>query len=277
MKPFACAATLRRLDAFHDQELPVDEQIAVSAHLDWCDACAAASADLRMIGAMLRSAAPGRAMLAANETDGVNTAGVVNRLKAERALRWLPWVQFMCEDLHLVCAGGGAAVAALVCMISLSGMMRLSAAERPDSLAGIVNVLAIRLECEPATVPGEFVDISGCRARFSERFQRSTDSAEEDAVFALDAAVINQGHLESLETLKASRHEEASGQVKLIEDLIDTVSRARLENLQSTRGVLWLVTDTTVRATKPPAVDLQPPAEKKRALAVPSQSPIRNS
>jgi len=276
MKPFTCVATRRRLGAFHDQELPVDEQIAVGAHLDWCDGCAAALGDLRMIGAALRTAAPGRAMLAANEVAGVNAAGVVSRLKAERALPWLPWVQLMCEDMHLVCAGVGATVAALVCMISVVGMMRLSGAERPDSLAGIVTVLAMRLECEPATVAGEVVDLSGCRARFSERFQRSTDSAEEDAVFALDAAVINQGRLENLEALKASRHEEASGQVKLIEDLIDTVSRARLE---STRvgGVLWLVTDTTVRAAKPAAADLQPQPEKKRALLLASQSLIRNS
>jgi anti-sigma factor RsiW len=276
MKPFTCTATRRRLDAFHDQELPVSEQIAVSAHLDWCDGCAATFADLRMIGAALRSAAPGRAMLAANEAAGVSAAGVVSRLKAERALPLLPWLQLMCEDMHLVCAGFGATVAAIVCLVSVVGIMRLSAAERPDSLAGIVTAVAMRLECEPATVPGEVVDLSGCRARFSERFQRSTDSAEEDAVFALDAAVINQGRLENLETLKASRHEEASGQVKLIEDLIDTVSRARLETTR-VGGVLWLVTDTTVRATKPPAVDLQPPTEKKRALALPSQFLIRNS
>ena len=32
----------RRLHAFHDGELPVTEQIAVSAHLEWCGECAAA-------------------------------------------------------------------------------------------------------------------------------------------------------------------------------------------------------------------------------------------
>src|SRR5439155_7606389 len=138
MKTLSCASTRRRLDAFHDQELPVNEQIAVSAHLDWCDECAAACADLRMIGATLRAVAPGRAMLAANEAAGVNVASVVSRLKAERALPWLPRLQLMCEDMHLVCAGVGATVAALVCVASIFGMMRLTAVERPDSLAGIV-------------------------------------------------------------------------------------------------------------------------------------------
>ena len=51
MKPLTCAAARRRLDAFHDGELPVAEQIAVGAHLEWCGDCAARSADLRFVGA----------------------------------------------------------------------------------------------------------------------------------------------------------------------------------------------------------------------------------
>ena len=42
MKALTCAATRRRLHAFHDGELTVSEQIAVAAHLDWCDSCARA-------------------------------------------------------------------------------------------------------------------------------------------------------------------------------------------------------------------------------------------
>ena len=47
MKALSCAATRRRLQAFHDHELPVGEQIAVSAHIEWCPRCARALADLR--------------------------------------------------------------------------------------------------------------------------------------------------------------------------------------------------------------------------------------
>jgi len=274
MKTLTCEATRRRLDAFHDQELPITEQIAVSAHLEWCDACAAASADFRMIGAALRAAAPGRAVFATGEVFGVNAASVVSRLKAERALPWFPRLQLMCEDMHLVCAGFGATMAALVCVASFFGMMRLTTVERPDSLAGIVTVMAMRLECEPVA---EVAAVSDCRNRFAERFQRSTESAEEDAVFALDAVVINKGRLETLASLKASTHESASDQVRQIEELMDTVSRARLES-RRVAGVLWLVTDTTVRAAKPAAVDLQvAPIAKKRAAAVSAEIPIRNS
>jgi len=274
MKTLTCAAARRRLDAFHDRELPIDEQIAVSAHLGWCEDCAAASADLGTIAATLRIAAPGRALMASNEIAGVRTASVVGRLKAERALLWLPRLQLMCEDMHLVFAAFGATVAALVCAVSLFGMMKLAAAERPDSLAGTLTVMAMLTECEPAA---DVAAVSECRGRFAERVQRSTNSAEENAVFALDAVLINQGHLETLASLKASRHQTASGQAKLIEELINTVSRARLESPRIA-GVLWLVTDTTVRASKPSPADQQlPPAMKKRAAAVPAQLLIRNS
>lgn len=274
MRTLTCAAARRRLEAFHDQELPVDDQIEVSAHLDWCDDCAAVSADLRTIASTLRVAAPGRAMMAASEAAGVRTASVVNRLKAERALPWLPRLQLLCEDMNVVCASFGATVAALVCVASLFGMTQLTAAERPDSLAGIVKVTVMRLECESVT---EATAVSGCGTRFAERLQRSSESAEKDAVFALDALLVNQGHLRTLASLRASRHEETSGQAKLIEELIDTVSRARLEGPR-VAGVLWLVTDTTVRASRPSPADQQiPPAAKKRAAALSAQLPIRNS
>ena len=64
MKPLTCAATRRRLQAFHDRELPFGDQIAVSAHLEWCDRCAAALAELRVGAARrCRRCAPGRAAL----------------------------------------------------------------------------------------------------------------------------------------------------------------------------------------------------------------------
>ena len=47
MKVLTCAAALRSLQAFHDGELPVSGQIAVSSHVDGCGRCAADLAELR--------------------------------------------------------------------------------------------------------------------------------------------------------------------------------------------------------------------------------------
>ena len=82
MKSFSCAATRRRLDAFHDRELPIADEIAVSAHLDRCAECSAMSAEIKAVAAALRTLAPGRAALSNEDAAGFNVA-MVTRLKAE--------------------------------------------------------------------------------------------------------------------------------------------------------------------------------------------------
>ena len=57
MKALTCESARRRLQGFHDGELTTSDQIAVAAHLDWCDNCAAVLTDLRLIGSVLRSTA----------------------------------------------------------------------------------------------------------------------------------------------------------------------------------------------------------------------------
>ena len=84
MTPLSCDATEELLQAFHDRELPVTEQIAVGAHVEWCEQCAASLADLREMGSALSALAPGRRALS-NEQAAVFSATIVNRLKAEEA------------------------------------------------------------------------------------------------------------------------------------------------------------------------------------------------
>ena len=82
MKTLSCNATRRRLQAFHDGELAVGEQIAVSSHVEWCQRCARALAEVREISSLMQAVLPGRATLS-NEDAAVFTGTVVNRLKAE--------------------------------------------------------------------------------------------------------------------------------------------------------------------------------------------------
>ena len=46
MKVLSCAAARRRLQAYHDDELSVGQQIEVDAHLEWCGECTAALEEL---------------------------------------------------------------------------------------------------------------------------------------------------------------------------------------------------------------------------------------
>ena len=260
MKALTCAATRRRLHAFRDRELPVGDEIAVGAHLKSCDECAAVSAELWVVGASLRTAAPARAALSNEEAAGLS-AVVVARLKAERDRSIAARIGRLFDDMRMVYAGVAAAAAAMVCVVLTLGMMRLATDGRPDSLAAIMNMLATPFECGAwSDVPDALV----CRARWAERFQRAHETAEQDAVFALDSVVIHQGRLADLAVLRSSGHRATS---TLIEGLLDEVYRARLE-VQPSEDPLRLVASTTVRATKQQAIDLPlPPTLKKRAAS----------
>jgi Putative zinc-finger len=264
MKPLNCAATRRRLNAFHDRELAISEQIAVSAHLDWCDTCATALVEIRGVRRALQVIANHHGAMT-NEEAAVFNATVVNRMKAERQASVLIRVQTLFEDMHLVYAGLGAVTATLVCIVIMLGMMRFAKNERPDSLAAIVNVLATPLECEPGVVDPT---ASACHERWTGRFQRANESAELDAIFALESMITQHGRLANLEKLRRGRKATAAADAKLIEGLLDIVSRSRLEYPQRTplfhlAKMVWWVEHATVRASSKPPEAM--PLPKKRA------------
>jgi len=266
MKSMSCAAVRRMLEAFHDDELPVGDQIAVGAHVEQCAECAESLAELRDVGAAFASWAPVRPVMSREQTAAFN-ATVVSRLRAENDASMLSRLRDMFDDVRLVYAGLGAATATLAFVIIVLGMMRFATSERPDSLAAIVTLVATPLDCENAV---DLADLTRCRARWEERFSRAKESAEYDSVFALDSVVTHQsGHLTDLGVLKAG-HRTASAQASTIEALLDSMTRLRLESgtaaVPVPGSVLWLVEHATVRAqTKPPLDPTGPPIQKKRA------------
>jgi Putative zinc-finger len=270
MTPLSCVATGRLLQAYHDQELPVRDQIAVSAHVEWCESCAASLADLREIGSALSAIAHARPALTHEEASVFNQT-VINRQKAEEDASLLSRLRYMFDDVRLVYAGGGAAVSCAICVVLMLGMMRFATkdGEKPDSLAAIVTLVSTPLECDPGV---NLADSSGCHARWEARFRTANESAEQESVFALDAVVTHRsGQLTDLGRLRAGRRESA-GQAQMIESLLDTVSRSRLESalpsgVPVTASMVWMVEHATVRANiiKPPVLEPIVPALKRRA------------
>ena len=266
MTALTCAKTRRRLQAFHDCELAVADQIAVSAHLEWCDRCADELSDLRGLRSALQALGPARPVLAPVDAE-VFTESVVSRLKAEDDASFLSRVREMFDDMHLVYAGLGAAVATAICIVIMLGMMRFATTDRPDSLAAVMTVLATPLECESGN---DITDASGCRARWAERFARANEWDEQEAVFALEAMLTQHGRLADLELMRATRRHVSSGEVEVIEELLEVVSRSRLDPSLNMRlpTAIWLLEQTTVRASKQPApLDVPLPAKNKRASA----------
>jgi hypothetical protein len=248
MKVITCAAARRKLQAYHDRELTVGDEIAVASHLEWCSGCAQTFADLRLVGAALRTIAPGRQSLSREEAAGF-TAAVVGRMDAERDQSFLVRVRDMFDDMHLVYAGLGATAATLVCIIIMLGMMRFATRERPDSLAAIVNILAN---------PGSNLNPVAIDARV--QMPRALDgalssAAPEDAVFALAAVVTREGTISNLEMLRTIGRQGAED-AKAEGALMDAMSRARFEPAQMAGlpvavNMVWVVAHTTVRGKHP--------------------------
>ncbi len=164
MNQLTCGATCRRLQAYHDRELSVEDQIAVGAHLEWCDALrrGAARPGARRRAAARDVARRPRRCRARNRPSF--QSAVVSRVKAEREVSFVARVRGMFEDMHLVYAGLGAAAAAIVCVVIMLGMMRFATIERPDSLAAIVNFLATPGSNEnPVAVDARVVMPQGAR------------------------------------------------------------------------------------------------------------------
>jgi anti-sigma factor RsiW len=271
MRTLSCASTRRRLHAFHDCELPVSDQIAVGAHLEWCGECANQYAELRFVRAALRATAPGRATLSREEAAGFNAA-IVNRVKAEHDQSFFVRVREMFADMHLVYAGLGATVATAVCVIIMLGMMRFATKERPDSLAAMVNFLATRgSNANPVDVDGWMQMPRAIDGAIS-----ADSSAEEDAVYVAAAVVTREGRIGNLEMLRANGARARAGganQERVVENLMDAISRARFEPAQKAGlpvavNMVWLVAHTTVRGNKHHVLEPVVPAIKKRAASL---------
>ena len=261
MKTSSCASTRRRLQAFHDEELPIGQQIAVSTHVEWCPRCAGALADIREIGAALQTALTPRLALSREEA-AVFTGTVVNRFKAEDAASLFSRMRVMFQDMRLGYAGLGAMAATIVCVVIALGAIAFAPPERPDSLRAMMTVISKPLECEG----NDFADASGCRARWAERFQRANEWAEQDAVFALEIVVAPEGQLANLARLRKARGHASADQAQIIDGLLDLVQQARLEQPVETPTAIYLLEQTTVRASKQPApLDVPLPQPKKRA------------
>ncbi|PYR31276.1 MAG: hypothetical protein DMF92_05950 [Acidobacteria bacterium] len=268
MKTLTCAAARRSLQAFHDAELPVSQQIAVWAHVEWCGECAAALADLQLVRAAMLAATQGRRTLSGEDAASFS-ASVVNRLKAERDTSWLARLEVMFEDMRLGYAGLGAAVATMVCVVIMSSMMRFATIERPDSLAAIVTFLATPGSNQnPVPIDARVLLPRALDSAFSAG--ENDTSAEVDAVFTLAAVVTREGRIANLELLHSNGGPQLADQARLVEGLLDAVSRARFEparmaGLPVAVNMVWLVARTTVRPTKNvPAV----PLAKKRVASL---------
>jgi len=93
-----CRATRRVLEAYHDGELPVEEQVAIQSHLRHCESCAAERRWLREAGSILRDAALAHA---ASDPEAVGR-NLFARIPVERQRAFGRRVRASFDDMRLV-------------------------------------------------------------------------------------------------------------------------------------------------------------------------------
>ncbi len=265
-----CGAAQEMLESFIDRELLVDDQVALESHLRWCRVCAARVEDMQLIGASLRITSC--ALRADDEADDSLISvqsEVLTRIMTEREQSMWTQLRGMCIDMRFLWPAVGASTALVACFCVAVTVMSLTSDENPDSLAGMIQVLAnpgsdrnpMRLDYAMASPPraldgGALESVPG-----------------DEAVFALAAVVTREGRvanysLLSSERASVRRHDTAveDGDVSSV---INAVNSSRFSPAQAMDGapvavnMVWVLARTTVKASaqaaiNPPPVRLAP-------------------
>jgi hypothetical protein len=256
----------RRLQAYHDDELSISEQVAVAAHLEWCDGCSTALSDVRRVRVALRAATPGRIAFDDSEGSRLHRA-VVGRIRVEKAFSFRARMHELFEDMHFVYAAAGGTVATVLCIIIMVAMMRFANNERPGSNRNPVILDARMLM--PRVLGEVFV-------------AEPATKGDDDAAFTLSGVVTREGRIVNLALHPSDGQAPAAGtsEAEAVESLIGAVSRARFEparvdGLPVAVNMVLLVAHTTVRAAKDPLDGPMPSPKKRRAslisICVPSR------
>ncbi|MBI3050357.1 MAG: zf-HC2 domain-containing protein [Acidobacteria bacterium] len=251
MIPYLGCHTARgMLETFVDAELPVDEQVALDAHLRWCETCRARVEDLRLIGSALRVGPPGSTITAADVAAlAAIQSGVLARIDAERDQSLAARCRAMCADTRFLWPALGATLALLLCVSAIAAVSGVVRSERPDSLAALVSGRASL----PAPLVSGRASLPAPRPLLPE--PPPLVAPEGEAVFLLSAVVSGGGRVATYELLRSAR--EPAAEVSAL--LVDALKDARFTPVApapAAQGdvvhMVWLLARTTVKASAGP-------------------------
>ena len=279
-----CRAAQELLEPFVDGELAVNDQVALESHLRWCSVCAARVEDMQLIGASLRVTSC--ALRAADEADDSLTSvqsEVLTRIQTEREHSM--WIQLrgMCDDMRFFWPAVGASFALVACLFVAVTVVSLTSDENPDSLAGMIQLLAnpgsdanpMRLDGAMAAPPRALGD------------EGLALLPGDDVVVALAAVVTREGRVSNYEVLfseRASvRRHDTAVERGGVNSVFDAVKQSRFSPAQAVDGapvavnMVWVLARTTVKASAQASIDPAPlrlvPAPRPAAAAPKHDSP----
>ena len=244
MTLLTCAAVGRRLNAFHDGELPVGEQIAVANHVHGCPPCSKDLRALQSIGDALRLAA---APAPPDDWTGLQS-GVISRMRAEEHESLAARAQRMFEDMHLVWIALASTAATFLCGAVVLSMLHFASPERDDSLAAVIAVMAAPLgsDLNPARLDNYIIQIPSMPGDDVMQATLARTAAQDDLVLPLSLTVTREGRILGVSVLTSDHNE------RDVEKLLDAISRARLQPAEAggspvAVSLVWLLAHTTVK------------------------------
>jgi Putative zinc-finger len=281
-----CRAAQDLLESFIDGELSVHKQVALESHLRWCSVCAARVEDMQAIGASLRvTSCALRVADAADDSLASVQSEVLTRIKTEREQATWAQLRDMCADLRFFWPAIGASLALLACLCVAASVVSVTSDENPDSLAGMIQMLAnpgsdenpMRLDGAMAAPP------------------RALDAAAlesipgDEAVFALAAVVTREGRVSNYEVLfseRASvRRHDTAVETDDVSSVVNAVKQSRFSPAQAIDGepvavnMVWVLARTTVKASAQASIDQAPvratPAPRPAEAAPKPEPPAR--
>jgi hypothetical protein len=244
MNALTCVAVRRRLAPFHDDELVVQERIAIQAHVNGCSGCQRELEAYHDISSALRlAAAPGPS----DDWSGL-TPGVISRMRAEASESWAAQLRRMFDDMHLVWIGLAATAGTLLVGAIALGLLRFASPQRDDSLRALLAMVSAvpGSDLNPAGIDGLAVQAPSVpqNGSINASLERSGQGAEQMLAFA--AVVTRDGSIAAMQALGESR---GSRQVAA---LITEISRGRLEPARYGTdrlavNMVWVVEHVTVK------------------------------
>jgi hypothetical protein len=258
MHQHPCDEVRERLEAYHDGELPIDEQVAIHGHLNECIGCSLAAAELAELSASLRHMASEMPDRGSYQSPDV-LATVLERMGVEERLSFASQVRSLFQDMHLVWAGLGATVATIVCLLGSMSVLHAASTERPDSLAGVISFLANPgSNANPMPLDVEMVVP---RARPDAVFEMS----QEDASLAFAAVVTREGRVSNLAVLNSQSRTAMRVRPEVVLAMLSEASQTQFEPAVARGGrpiavnMVWILTSTTVKGRNDDAVVLVRP------------------
>ena len=246
-----CSAVRQLLAAFHDNELPFDNRIAVQGHLDDCWDCRQLLRGFEEVRAAVRLAA---AAAPIEEWTGLQP-GVIGRMRAEAHESWAARAGRFFDDLHLVWIGLAATAATFLCgAVALSALHFGSPERRGDSLAAAIAVMAAPSgsDLNPVRL-GDYIQAPSVPKEGPMEAMLLTQVSDEELMLALSAVVTREGRVSELAVLNTDSDR------REINAILAGISQASLEPARFGTdpiavNLVWLLTHTTVKAKAPRAI-----------------------